>query len=330
MYSALALALAATALAAPQTALSARDNKGQTVLYWGQNSPSVTENGDLSTYCNKDSGVDIVILSFLSKFGKGTVIPGGAFDRSCGVEAGTGNPKGCEYLAKQIKTCQSAGVKVLLSLGGGVNTYSLSSKDEAEKIAQNVWDAYGPPGSSKIPRPFGDVALDGYDLDVENSKGSNYYADFVAKLRSNFPKGGKYVISAAPQCPIPEPNVQHAVTNSQFDYLFVQFYNNGGCAATEKPNYDEWKKNIANTPSKDAKIFLGLPASANAANNNPTYSASFYVKPDDLVKLVDKYKGDSAFGGIMAWSAGYSDKNVVNKCNYMQQAKSILTKGKTC
>lgn len=353
MYSALALALATTALAAPPVQFEGVDlipfRKGglaipvatkpgapsnrQTVLYWGQNSPTVLENSDLSTYCQKDSGVDIIILSFLSKYGKGTVIPGGSFDRSCGVEAGTGKPRGCDNLAKQIKSCQDAGVKVLLSLGGGrtsTSAYDLESKDEAEQIAQNLWEAYGPPGSSKIPRPFGDVAVDGFDLDVEGGDGTEYYADMINKLRSNFPKNGKYAIAGAPQCPIPDHNLQTAIEKSQFDYLFIQFYNNGGCAATDKPNYDEWKKNIANTPSKDAKLFIGVPASPNAANDNPKYSASFYVKPDDLLNLVNKYKDDASFGGVMAWSAGFSDSNVANKCNYMQQAKSILTTGKTC
>lgn len=330
MHPILALALAGTALAAPPR-LSTRDSgKGQTALYWGQNSMKVFEKSDLTEYCKKDSGVDILILGFLHQYGGGTVIPGGSFDRSCGVEKGTGKPKGCEYLAKQIATCQSAGVKVLMSLGGASNQNSLASKDEAEKIAQNLWDAYGPPGKSKIPRPFGDVALDGFDFDIETDKGADYYADLITKLRSNFPKDGKHLITGAPQCPVPEHNIQYAIQKSQFDYLFVQFYNNGrGCTAGNRPSWDKWKKNIAGTSSKDAKIFIGVPASTDAANDNAD-SKTYYVKPADLLNQVNMYKDDPAFGGVMAWSAGFSDKNVENNCNYIQQAKSILTKGKTC
>lgn len=328
MIPALALALASTALAAPQ--LAARDGKPQTVLYWGQNTKTVLENPDLASYCKPDSGVDIVVLSFLFQYGKGDVIPGGSFDRSCGVTRGTGQPKGCENLAKAVATCQAAGVKVLVSLGGASDQYSLGSKEEAEKIAQNVWEAYGPVGPSKVPRPFGNAVLDGFDFDIENSQGSKFYPDMIAKLRSNFPKGSKFVISGAPQCPIPEPNVQKAIEQAQFDYLFVQFYNSPSCAATKNPNFGQWKAQLAKTPSKNAKIFLGVPASPTAANDDVAISKSYYVNPANLLTLVNKFKSDPAFGGIMTWSAGFSDQNIENKCNFVQQAKSILTKGKVC
>lgn len=355
MYSVVTLALAATTLAAPSLLLQPLTGeelksptlpnrvkgpgairpptatKAQTVLYWGQNSEKVIENGDLTAYCKKDSGVDIILLSFLSQYGKGTLIGGGNFDRSCGVEAGTGKPTGCEYLTKQIKTCQDAGVKVFLSVGGGeTGKYALGSTDEAEKVAQNIWDAYGPVGKSTIPRPFGDVVLDGFDFDIELDHGHEFYPDLVNKLRSNFPKDGKFFLSAAPQCILPDASLNDAIVRSQFDYLFVQFYNNGACAATASTfNYNQWKQSITNTKSKDAKLFIGLPASQLAYNqfdNRETY----YLKPDELATLVNKYKSDSAFGGIMAWSAGSSDGNVQNNCTYMQNTKSILTTGKPC
>lgn len=41
-------------------------------------------------------------------------------------------------------------------------------------------------------------------------------------------------------------------------------------------------------------------------------------------------KGDSNFGGIMMWSAGFSDSNVNNGCNYAQEAKTILLTGSPC
>lgn len=348
MYSAVTLALAATTLAAPSfidflkqegffgptlpTGVNPPDaTKPQTVLYWGQNSEKVIENSDLTAYCQKDSGVDIILLAFLSQYGKGTLIGGGSFDRSCGVEAGTGKATGCEALTKQIKTCQDAGIKVFLSVGGGETAkYALTSTEEAEQVAQNIWDAYGPVGDSKIPRPFGDVVLDGFDFDIELKDGHEFYPDLVNKLRDNFPDDGDFRLSAAPQCILPDANMNDAIVNSQFDYLFVQFYNNGPCAATASTfNYNQWKESLADTESKDAKLFIGLPASTLAYNSFDTRE-KYYLEPNELATLVDKYKSDSAFGGIMAWSAGASDGNVKNNCTYMQNTKRILTTGKPC
>lgn len=52
------------------------------------------------------------------------------------------------------------------------------------------------------------------------------------------------------------------ISTSQFDLLWVQFYNNPSCSVgTSTPNFDDWVSNIANTPSANAKIFLGVPVS---------------------------------------------------------------------
>lgn len=66
--------------------------------------------------------------------------------------------QGCDDdddVAAAIQQCQSNGVKVILSLGGAVGTYSLSSQQEAEIIGQNLWAAYGNTHGGDIPRPFG-------------------------------------------------------------------------------------------------------------------------------------------------------------------------------
>lgn len=135
------------------------------------------------------------VLAFLYQYGNGVTIPSGVIGQSCSIDT-SGNPSNCGDLATAIATCKSNGVKVVLSLGGAVGAYSLSSQQEAETIGQNLWDAYGA-GNGTVPRPFGATTVDGWDFDIEASSGNQYYQYLIAKLRSNF-NGGNYVITGAP------------------------------------------------------------------------------------------------------------------------------------
>ncbi|KND87722.1 Endochitinase 2 [Tolypocladium ophioglossoides CBS 100239] len=339
MYTSIAslssLALMATAaLAAPHKAKAkSRGESGpQNVVYWGQNGGNVVENNDLASYCTSASGIDVVVLAFLYEYGNGVDIASGTIGQSCSIST-TGQGEGCDDLAQAIDTCKSNGVKVVLSLGGAVGAYSLQSQAEAETIGQNLWDAYGnvQGGSSSVPRPFGETFVNGWDFDIESNSGNQYYQYLIAQLRSNFASdsANQYYITGAPQCPIPEPNMNEIITNAQFDYLFVQFYNNPSCSVNAGINYGDWKQNIANTPYADAKIFIGVPASPLGATGTQS-GAEYYLDPSALASLTSEYVNDSAFGGVMMWAAGFSDANVNDGCTYAQQAKHILTTGSAC
>ena len=232
------LGLAATlASAAPHK--TARSSSGaQNVMYWGQNGGTAVENNDLSTYCTKEAGIDVIVLAFLYQYGNGVTIPSGTFGQSCSISS-TGQPSGCDDLATAISTCQSNNVKVILSLGGASGAYSLTSTEEAQTIGQNLWDAYGnTSGSSSVPRPFGKSFVNGWDFDIESNSGNEYYKDMISTLRSNFKSDSSntYYITGAPQCPIPEPNMNEIITAAQFDYLWVQFYNNPGKCFMSRKN----------------------------------------------------------------------------------------------
>lgn len=302
----------------------------QNVVYWGQSFAGAVENNDLATYCNSNSGIDIIILAFLYQYGNGQTIPSGSIGQSCSI-AKSGEPQQCDSLAAAIQQCQSNGIKVILSLGGAAGDHSLSSRQEAETIGQNLWEAYGNTGRSGIPRPFGSTFVNGWDFNLERNSGNQYYQYLISKLRSNFASdpSNTYYITGAPQCPIPEPNMQEVVTKAQFDYLWVQFYNNPGCSVNGAINYKQWVSNVANTPSANAKIFIGVPASLLGATGTPSGS-QYYLVPNDLASLVSQHKGNTAFGGIMMWSAGFSDANVNDGCTYAQEAKHILSTGMPC
>ncbi|OAR01566.1 hypothetical protein LLEC1_07121 [Akanthomyces lecanii] len=331
------LGLTSLAAASP---LAVRQAPGaQNVVYWGQNGGGTIENNDLGAYCQSNSGIDVLVLAFLYQFGRDTTIPSGTIGQSCFI-SNAGQGQNCDSVTAAIAKCQSAGVKIILSLGGATSSYSLQSQAQAEQIGQYLWDSYGRSGNTTVQRPFGKNAVDGFDFDIEvNGGSSQYYQYMIAKLRQNFAKDSskKYYITGAPQCPIPEPNMGEIISNSQFDYLFVQFYNNNNytvpCAlpinGNAPFNYNNWTNFISTTPSKNAKIFIGVPASTLAANGSPG-GATYYATPDQLATIVNDYKSDTHFGGIMMWSAGFSDSNVINGCTYAQEAKHILVNGGPC
>lgn len=132
------------------------------------------------------------------------------------------------------------------------------------------------------------------------------------------------------------------IGNSTFDYIWVQFYNNNngldnttyescslGLPGDAPFNFDQWVSFIDGTPSSDAKLFVGVPASTLAANGG-SGGAIYYATPAQLATIVDGVKDNAQFGGIMMWDAGQSDANVNNDCTYAQEAHSILTTGNPC
>lgn len=326
----ISLGLLASAVVAAPHRLKARGPGGEVVVYWGQNAAAATENNDLSTYCSSDSGIDIVVLAFLYQYGNGVTIPSGVIGEDCAIST-TGEGTNCDALASQISTCQANGVKVILSLGGAVGAYSLSSQSEAETIGQNLWDAYGKTSGGSVPRPFGSVFVNGWDFDIESNSGNQYYQYMISKLRSNFASdsANTYYITGAPQCPVPEPNMGEIITAAQFDYLWVQFYNNPYCSYPNTLNYNDWVSYVSGTPSANAKLFLGVPASELGSTGTQS-GAVYYQSPSVLASTVASFDTSSNWGGIMMWDAGFSDANVVNGCNYAQQAASILKTGSPC
>lgn len=335
----LSLGLTSAAPPSPVSSVVRRQAPGaQNVVYWGQNGGGTVENNDLSAYCTSTSGIDVIVLAFLYQYGQGGNIPSGTVGQSCYIST-SGEGQNCDALKAAMATCHAQGIKLIISLGGATSSYSLDSTAQAESIGQYLWDSYGGSGNTTVQRPFGDVVVDGWDFDIEVNRGSQYYPALIAKLRSNFAKDPSrtYYITGAPQCPIPEPNMGEIISGAQFDYLFVQFYNNNNytvpCAlpinGNAPFNYNNWTSFVSQGPSKNAKIFVGVPASTLAANGGPG-GATYYATPSQLATIIGGIKSDAHFGGVMMWSAGFSDSNVIDGCTYAQQAKNILVSGSPC
>ncbi|KAE7999421.1 hypothetical protein FH972_003854 [Carpinus fangiana] len=286
-------------------------------VYWGLNASE----GTLADACGTSSNYSIVNIAFLSKFGNGTAVFN--LTNHCNATADAGD---------DIKACQKQGIKVLLSIGGhnGSGSYKLSSADDARQalagfiiivvsclislifililvyvacssFATYLWDHYLG-GESYCDRPFGDAVLDGIDFAIE--KKSKYWDELARKLSSFYKQQKKkaYLLTAAPQCPFPDPYLKDAINTSLFDYVSVQFYNHEQCEF--KYNFDNVKASIQQwvTHIKDfnSLLLLGFPAAKEAADSG-------YVMPQDLVeeelKVIDH--DNPKYGGVTVWNRYY-------------------------
>ncbi|CCG84295.1 protein of unknown function [Taphrina deformans PYCC 5710] len=295
------------------------------VVYWGQNSAG--SQGSLATYC-QDSTIDIIPISFLTAFGVGAYSLN--FANACeGTTVSGSTLLQCDRIAEDIKTCQTMGKKILLSVGGAAGSYGFSSSSQAVQVANDLWNYFG--GGSSSIRPFGSAIVDGFDLDIENNAPA-YYPDFITQMRNNYATdvSRPYYISGAPQCVYPDASLANALADSYFDFLFIQFYNNW-CGVYQYGtssgafNYDTWNT-WATTVSKNSavRLYLGVAAAQGAAN-----AGTGYVAPSVMVAAAQdlKAKYPNSFGGIMMWDASQAYANTPSgySINYAQIAKQALT-----
>lgn len=268
--------------------LVAGSEAGGISIYWGQNG----NEGTLSDTCSSGN-YEYVVLAFLSSFGNG--------QKPMLNLAGHCDPysNGCTNLNSDIQSCQSKGIKVILSIGGGAGGYTLTSTQDARQLATYIWNNFL--GGQSSSRPLGEAVLDGVDFDIEG--GTSQHWDELARFLSNYSKKGKKVyLTAAPQCPFPDAWVGGALKTGLFDYVWVQFYNNPPCQFSgDVSNLEQsWKTWVSSIPA--TKIFLGLPAAPDAAGSG-------FIPVGDLTSTVlPAIKGSDKYGGVMLWSKYYDDQ----------------------
>ena len=259
---------------------------GSIATYWGLN---VSE-GNLSTTCG--TGIYAYVnLAFLNVFGNGQA-PEINLNGHCNPAS-----NGCTFLSEDIKFCQNFGVKVMLSIGGGVGKYFLASPNDAENVATYLWNNFL--GGNSSSRPFGDAILDGINFDILHGS-TQYWQDLAKNLKNH----SNVYLSASPQCPFPDNILGTALNTNLFDYLWVQFYNNPQC------QYDFSNSNTTNLISswnqwssslKVGKLFLGIPAAPQAA-------VSGYVPSQVLnAEILPLFRKSPNYGGVMLWNRYYDE-----------------------
>ncbi|KAH7386321.1 putative chitinase 3 precursor [Cadophora sp. MPI-SDFR-AT-0126] len=291
-------------------------------MYWGANNQR-----KLAAYCNAGEGPDILILSFLNHFGNGAY-PHGTFGE-CTINS-DGSFSNCDGVASDIDTCHSKGKRTFAAIGGADTDWQLTSKGNASGVAYSLWNSYArPEHTSNSPRPFGNSYLDGWDIDIgsnQNNEAQDYLGTLVNSLRGYFPSDSSntYYISGAPQCPLPEGNMGHSMMEAQYDYLWIQFYNNYCGAAdlvknsSQNPdgagsfNFADWPGYLANGASANAKLHVGLPGDKAEAGDY------FYIPSNSLPTVLANSEGVKGYNGFMIYDAGDSDVVNVNGCHYAQ------------
>jgi chitinase len=297
----MALAMATVLMALGGVAATARAGGG-IAIYWGQNG----NEGTLAQTC-ATGNYRLVNVAFLPTFGRGQT-PALNLAGHCDPASG-----GCTGVGADVKACQRMGVKVLLSIGGGVGSYGLSSRADARSVAAYLWDNYlGGGGGGSESRPLGDAVLDGVDFDIES--GGGMYWDDLARFLKSYSRRGRgrarrpVYLSAAPQCPFPDASLGTALATGLFDYVWVQFYNNPPCQYSASAGVGSLAQAWARwTSIRAGRVFLGLPAAPQAAGSG-------FVPASDLVaQVLPVVKNSTKYGGIMLWSryydglTGYSD-----------------------
>ncbi|KAL9251237.1 Acidic endochitinase-like protein [Drosera capensis] len=266
---------------------------GRIAVYWGQNG----NEGTLTETCNNGT-YKYVNLAFLYIFGGGQV-PQLNLAGHCDPQSG-----GCVSLASEIEHCQSIGIKVLLSIGGGAGNYTLTSPADAKSVARFLWNTYL--GGKSSFRPLGKAVLDGIDFDIE--LGPTLYYDCLAKDLVRYSAKGKRVhLSAAPQCPFPDAHLGTALKTGLFDYVWVQFYNNPPCEYLNGNTTNllsSWK--LWDSQKYIRKLFMGLPAATEAAGSGFIPANVLTSQVLSVIKKTRKYGGVMLFSRYYDTLTGYS------------------------
>jgi len=310
--------------------LSADDN---VVVYWGQNGSG--EEGTLASYC-ADSTYDVIILAFVDMFfdsrsttPAGIQLPNINLAWHCGITNPTyPNLLQCANVAADIQSCQAAGKKIMLSLGGAAGIYGFTSEALASQFANTVWNMFLGGNDPAYPKVFPGAVLDGVDLDIEGGT-TTYYANFVEDIRALYATDSSkpYYVSGAPQCVFPDAYLgptpdTSALGASKFDFINIQFYNNYcGLDKGTNFNFDQWVSFFTSTTiNQNIKLMVGAPAAARAA------PAGGYVTIDNLQTILTPLRSNSYFGGVMLWDTGFAAGNIAcgGTSNYGQCVSSFL------
>lgn len=309
----------------PATTTQSTLSGPQVAMYYGTGN-SQGKDPELSTLCQSNE-VGIIILSFASSIGSHTRNQDGYPElqiNGCKPSNDTRNPylPDCTALGQTIASCQKAGKKVVLSLGGGGAAVGFQDNAEGAAYATLMWNLFL--GGQSEVRPFG-VTLDGIDLDIEGGN-STGYAAFANALRKLMDADASrhYLITAAPQCIFPDewmgPGPGTALTDAltAFDYLFVQFYNND-CRFAAPDRFEQTWQQWTTLGAKQPTILVGLPGAVDAAD------AASFVDGTDLPKITAKVGADAHFGGLMFWDAGYdADRIAAGQTPMRTLAKQAL------
>ncbi|KAF2090455.1 glycoside hydrolase family 18 protein, partial [Saccharata proteae CBS 121410] len=277
------------------------------VVYFSQSSG---KSASLASTC-ADPSVDMVVLGFIRSFngtaGYPTLDMGPTFcpGRRPSNETTAPGLAVCPQLAQQIQGCQDQGKKVMLSIGGSTSNTTFDSNDDgrsARDAAAQLWNLFGEGNAETELRPFGNVTVDGFDIDNEVGSSDNYDV-FTSAMRDYFNTASKPMyMSAAPLCQMSNKTISMD-TLALVDFIFVRFYNAQKCSLGTRgwtASLQQWYNALPNPASSFPKFYLtGLSFD----NGNTGYvSAEDFASAVDFAMRPDLMKFNAAkFGGVTLW-----------------------------
>ncbi|KAK0105959.1 hypothetical protein ONS95_004470 [Cadophora gregata] len=312
------------AAASPKYKFDASSSQNVAV-YFGRTDQTINTN--LTAQCS-DKNIDIVMLAFVTQIFGGGGYPNLGFEKLCTgqtsemIAANATGLLSCTDLEPQIQSCQSAGKKVLVALGGQNGETTFANTTEAQNAATLLWNLFGG-GSAEDAglRPFGNVKVDGFDIDNELGDGS-YYEDFAAALRSLFTaqKRKTYYLSAAPSCSLTTNGSNPLEMLNLMDFVWPQFYGAPSCNIGTDSFPDSvkaWSERLVGP-----KLYIGSPSFAGGTTNGG------YEEPDAFAKTLKSARADTTedFGGVMLWDGAYGHITMNSQgLDYIAVSKKALT-----
>jgi chitinase len=294
------------------------------VAYYSQT--DLTKNVTLTQLC-ADPNVDIVILAFVTSLVAEGGYPSINMASNCWapntaqMAAGATGLLDCvgDGSSAKIKLCQNTyGKKVMLSLGGSVGNLALQSDDQAKQVANTLWNLFlGGKDPMITPlRPYGDVVLDGIDIDSELPSASTYLPALAFDLRQLMSTGSKpYYMSAAPQCPRPDASVPIPLMLPYLDFVSVQFYNNPSCNLNSGQGFlsslQAWSGDLAS-------MGASVPSSKSRFTRQAKSSSGSFVKLNNNITVPRLLIGTPAFQ-----SAGTGYVDVPTYQGILQSVKAL-------
>ena len=240
----------------------------------------------------------------------------------------------CDRLVPQITYCQSIGKKVLMSIGGNSSggATQFDSVSQAESRANLMWNLFGAgnlgPNGPNL-RPFGNLALDGFDV-ASVTPDTSYWSTFGTVLRNLFltDKSKQYLLTASPQCVRPDPAIPLDYIKMT-DIVIVQSYQDNDCAfglAGWDKNLIGWAQDVgwhANgtfdlTVNNVAppRVMIGAIA-WNEDRQSGWINSSTPLLEENIAEVINM----TGFGGMCLWDGAQAQLAAVNQpVNYTEAA----------
>jgi chitinase len=252
-------------------------------------------------------------------FGNSDSTPGQVtFSLDSGLSSALGGYTQSQFIS-DIKTLQSRGQKVILSVGGANGTISVDDSASASAFASSV---------DSIIQQYG---FNGVDIDLENGVNPTYMASALEQLESDV--GSSLIITLAPQTVDTQSTGDDYFAlaldiKSILTMINTQYYNSGSMNGCDGNVYSEGTENFMTALActelegglSASQVGLGLPASSSAAGSG-------YVSPslvnDALDCLAARQNCGSfvpstsypAIRGVMTWSINWDASNGYNFAN---------------